>query len=58
MHAFARFLQLAALAIPPLTIVAQLGEHIRAGQMLQFLVASVCLFMVGYLLQQHGGKPR
>jgi hypothetical protein len=58
MRAFARLLQLAGLAIPILAMVAQLMERIRAGQMLQFLVVSVCLFTAGYLLQQYGGEPK
>ncbi len=48
-------LQVVGLAIPPLAMIAQLGERISAGQMLQFLVASVVLFGIGYLLQQYGG---
>jgi hypothetical protein len=55
MHAVARFLQMLGLTIPPLAIIAQLGEHISAGQMLQFLVVSVCLFTTGYLLQTYRG---
>ncbi len=55
MHLLARLLQLVGLAIPPLAMVAQLGEKISAGQMLQFLVVSVCLFGTGYLLQQYRG---
>jgi hypothetical protein len=58
MRAFARLLQLAGLTIPILAMVAQLMERIRAGQMLQFLVVSVCLFAAGYLLQQYGGEPK
>jgi hypothetical protein len=52
MQFLARLLQIAGLTIPPLAMVAQLMERIRAGQMLQFLVVSVCLFTTGYLLQQ------
>jgi hypothetical protein len=52
MQFIARLLQLAGLTIPPLAMIAQLMERIRAGQMLQFLVVSVCLFSAGYLLQQ------
>jgi len=58
MHSLARFLQLAALAIPPLAMVAQLNHDISAGKMLQFLGASICLFCVGYLLQQYTARPR
>jgi hypothetical protein len=58
MRAFARLLQLAGLTIPPLAMVAQLAERIKAGQMLQFLVVSAALFTVGYLLQQYTRPPR
>jgi Ca2+/H+ antiporter len=58
MQALARMLQLAGLTIPPLAIIAQLGQHITAGQMLQFLVVSVCLFLTGYLLQQFRGAGK
>jgi hypothetical protein len=51
-------LQLAGLTIPLLAMVAQLMDRIRAGQMLQFLVVSVCLFTGGYLLQQFGGRAK
>lgn len=57
MYALARLLQVAGLVIPPLAMIAQLGERIRTGQMLQFLVVAVCLFSSGYLLQQYTG-PR
>ncbi len=55
MNKIARLLQLAGLVIPPLAMVAQLGNHISAGRMLQFLVFSVCLFLAGYLLQSYRG---
>jgi hypothetical protein len=59
MVAFARLLQMAGLTIPPLAIIAQLSGSISLGQMLQFLVAAVCLFTIGYLLQTHlGGGSR
>ncbi len=53
MQILARLLQLAALAIPPLAMAAQLGEHISSGKMLQFLLLSVGLFVLGYTLQQY-----
>ena len=56
MHALARLLQMLGLTIPPLAMIAQLGNHISAGRMLQFLVFSVCLFGVGYLLQSSTGR--
>jgi hypothetical protein len=56
MYALARLLQVAGLAIPLLAIMAQLSEAITLGQMLRFLVASICLFSIGYLIQQYSGK--
>jgi hypothetical protein len=38
--------------------VAQLLNQIKAGQMLQFLFVSVCLFSVGYLLQLYSRPPQ
>ena len=55
MYALARLIQLAGLTIPPLAIIAQLFEQISLGQMLGFLVVSVGLFMLGYLLQRFSG---
>ena len=52
-------MQAAALfVILPLAMIAQLAEQISAGQMLQFLVAGVCLFTIGYLLQAYGGAKK
>jgi hypothetical protein len=56
MYALARLLQFAGLTIPPLAILAQLSEAIKPGQMLRFLVAAICLFSIGYLVQQTTGK--
>ncbi len=58
MRGLARLLQLVGLTIPPLAMIAQLGERITAGQMLQFLVVAVALFGIGYMLQQYGGRPQ
>jgi hypothetical protein len=59
MYALARLLQLAALTIPPLAIIAQLQNGITAGEMLKFLLVSVILFGMGYALQSNaGGRPR
>jgi len=55
MYRFARLLQIAGLTIPPLSIIAQLSNTISLGQMLGFLVVSVCLFSLGYLLQAYFG---
>jgi hypothetical protein len=56
MRTAARLLQLVGLTIPPLAMVAQLGNHITAGRMLVFLVFSVCLFGTGYLMQAYSGR--
>jgi hypothetical protein len=59
MYTVARFLQIAGLTIPPLAIMAQLNENISLGKMLQFLVAAIALFSIGYLLQSYStGKPK
>ena len=58
MYALGRLLQLVGLTIPPLAIIAQLGDSISAGKMLQFLVMAVGIFGVGYLLQQYSGGGR
>ncbi|MCA9248003.1 MAG: hypothetical protein KDA42_12830 [Planctomycetales bacterium] len=47
-------MQWAGLIVPPLSIVAQLSESISQGQMLTFLVASVCLFYIGRILEGYG----
>jgi hypothetical protein len=53
MFKLGRLLQFVGLVIPPLAIIAQLGESISLGQMLQFLIAAVCVFMIGYLLERY-----
>jgi hypothetical protein len=58
MYAVARLLQIAGLTIPLLAIIAQLNERISQGQMLQFLVAAMAVFGIGYVLQRYtGGGP-
>jgi len=56
MHTLSRFLQLAGLTIAPLAMVAQLNGGISVGKMLQFLLVSVCVFLIGYTLQRYGGS--
>ena len=56
MHSIARLLQLAGLTIPPLAMVAQLNQSISTGRMLQFLVMSIGLFLLGYTIQRHSGS--
>lgn len=58
MRSLGRMLQVVGLAIPPLAMIAQLGQRISAGEMLKFLVAAVVAFGIGYLLQQYGGAPK
>jgi hypothetical protein len=56
MLAIARLLQLIGLTIPPLAIIAQLMNSIDLKQMLGFLVASVAVFSIGYLMQRYSGS--
>lgn len=58
MHTLARLLQFAGLAILPLAMAAQLSERISTGRMLQFLLVSVGIFVLGHTLQRYGGTPR
>jgi EamA domain-containing membrane protein RarD len=53
MQPLGRFLQFVGLTIPPLAMIAQLGEHISAGKMLQFLLVAVGVFMLGYTMQRY-----
>jgi len=58
MYSAARLLQLIGLTIPVLAVMAQLSKSISAGKMLGFLVASVLIFSIGYLLQRYSGGPQ
>ena len=55
MYSVARLLQLIGLTIPVLAVMAQLSQAISAGKMLGFLVVSVLIFSIGYLLQRYSG---
>ncbi len=55
MQTLARFLQLAGLTLPPIAMSLQLMEQIKTGEMLKFLLFSVGLFTLGYLLQRFRG---
>jgi len=55
MYALGRLLQLVGLTILPLAMFSQLTNSISLGQMLRFLVAGVCIFSIGYLLQRYSG---
>ncbi len=58
MYALARLLQIAGLTIPLIAIFAQLSNSITPGKLLGFLVVSIILFSMGYLLQSYtsGGR--
>jgi hypothetical protein len=58
MQALARLLQFVGLTIPPLAMIAQLGNHISAGKMLQFLLVSVGIFVLGYTMQRFSGSGK
>lgn len=58
MQQLARFLQFVGLVIPPLAMIAQLGNHISAGKMLQFLLLSVGVFVLGYTIQRYSGGTK
>lgn len=47
----ARSLQFLSLAVPPLSIFLQLTNAISLGQMLMMLVASVCCFGIGRIME-------
>jgi len=51
---FGRLLQWVGLLIPPLAIMSQLSGSISQGQMLTFLVAAVCAFWLGRMLEGIG----
>jgi hypothetical protein len=58
MYTVARFLQIVGLTIPLLAIFAQLNQQISLSQMLGFLIVSVGVFLLGYLVQRFsGGRP-
>jgi hypothetical protein len=48
---FGRLLQIAGLAVPPLSIVLELSGSISQGQMLTMLVASVCCWGIGRIVE-------
>lgn len=56
MRSIGRGLQLLGLAVPPLAIVMQLSETISLGQMLTMLVAAVCLFGIGRILEGYAAS--
>ncbi len=55
MYTIARCLQIVGLTIPLFAIMAQLQGTISAGNMLAFLVAALCVFYIGRILQPGEG---
>ena len=63
MRSVGRLLQHLGLFLPPIAILLQLapgnardGTAISLGQMLMLLVAAVCLFFIGRILEGHATK--
>lgn len=54
MRAIGRLMQFAGLTVPPVSIFLQLVESITLWQMLTMLVASVCCFGIGRILEGYG----
>ena len=55
MRAIGRAGQLAGLALPALAILLELNHRISLGQMLVMLVAAVCCFWIGRILEGYAG---
>lgn len=51
MKTIGRFAQVLGLALPAIAVVLELGHVIRLGQMLVMLVAAVCCFGIGRILE-------
>jgi hypothetical protein len=51
MRSLGRTLQVLGLAVPPLGIILQLTDRITLGQMLTMLVAAVCSFGIGRIVE-------
>jgi hypothetical protein len=54
MRRFGRGLQLLGLSAPPLAMIMQLSGSISLGQMLTMLVASICVFGIGRIVEGYG----
>jgi len=48
--------QLLGLGIPVLAVLLQLNDRIRSSQMLVMLVASVCCFWIGRILEGYARR--
>ncbi len=55
MRAIGRFSQFLGLAVPALAIVLELNHAISLGQMLMLLLAAVCCFWIGRILEGYAG---
>jgi hypothetical protein len=51
MRGIGRGLQILGLVVPPISILMQLSDSISLGQMLTILVAAVCLFGIGRIIE-------
>lgn len=51
MRSLGRALQIVGLAVPPLGMMLQLSEVITLGQMLTMLLAAVCSFGIGRIVE-------
>jgi hypothetical protein len=56
MHQLGRLLQIIGLTAPPLSMFMQLTGGIKANQMLVMLVASVCVFIIGRILEGYAKR--
>lgn len=55
MKPIGRFGQLLGLGIPAFAIVLELNHRITLGQMLMLLVAAVCCFWIGRIIEGYAG---
>ena len=56
MQAIGKFLQLAGLIVPPVSIFAQLNESISTKEMLVFLVAAASAFCIGRIVEGYSAR--
>jgi hypothetical protein len=55
MKPLGRLAQLCGLGIPALAVILELNHRITLGQMLTMLVAAVCCFWIGRILEGYAG---
>ena len=56
MRSLGRFGQLLGLGLPALAVVLELNRAITLGQMLVMLVAAVCCFGIGRIVEGYAGS--